>query len=307
MRQKWDQFHDLNSATPTTTRSAQRGQRYDLWRVALKEFDSAPVLGVGADNYAFGLLPRARDESQPRRSAQSCVRAAEREGSSAALFALFLGGIAALACRGWRGLERRRPSAAAARCDRRGAARAERGRLDLADPRADGDRASLFVGAAQVAAAVSAAVARPARQPASPAAKAPARLTGASAGGRGLAVVALIAVGRCARAVLSARLHPARAPRSTIPRPSCPRRARRTRSTRGRSRRIISRRPRRDHGRPRRRYAQLRDALSLEPENLATLGVLGDFEARGHHFAAARSYYRRALGSIRSTPACSSW
>ena len=28
---------------------------------------------------------------------------------------------------------------------------------------------------------------------------------------------------------------------------------------------------------------------------MATLGVLGDFEARGHHFALARQYYRRAL------------
>jgi tetratricopeptide (TPR) repeat protein len=42
-------------------------------------------------------------------------------------------------------------------------------------------------------------------------------------------------------------------------------------------------------------YAQLNDALSLEPANLATLGVLGDFEARGHRLAAARAYYRRAL------------
>jgi tetratricopeptide (TPR) repeat protein len=42
-------------------------------------------------------------------------------------------------------------------------------------------------------------------------------------------------------------------------------------------------------------YRELRDALSLEPANSATLGVLGDFEARGHNFAAARAYYRRAL------------
>ena len=42
-------------------------------------------------------------------------------------------------------------------------------------------------------------------------------------------------------------------------------------------------------------YRQLNQALNLEPENSATLGVLGDFEARGGDFAAARSYYRRAL------------
>jgi tetratricopeptide (TPR) repeat protein len=42
-------------------------------------------------------------------------------------------------------------------------------------------------------------------------------------------------------------------------------------------------------------YRQLHDALSLEPGNFATLGLLGDFEARGRNFAAARMYYRRAL------------
>jgi tetratricopeptide (TPR) repeat protein len=44
-----------------------------------------------------------------------------------------------------------------------------------------------------------------------------------------------------------------------------------------------------------RAYEQLRDALALEPKNFATLGLLGDFEARGGKLAAARAYYRRAL------------
>ena len=42
-------------------------------------------------------------------------------------------------------------------------------------------------------------------------------------------------------------------------------------------------------------YGQLQDALALEPRNSASLGVLGDFEARGGNFAAARAFYRRAL------------
>jgi tetratricopeptide (TPR) repeat protein len=42
-------------------------------------------------------------------------------------------------------------------------------------------------------------------------------------------------------------------------------------------------------------YKQLRNALSLEPHNVATLGVLGDFEARGGNLAAARRYYSQAL------------
>jgi tetratricopeptide (TPR) repeat protein len=48
-------------------------------------------------------------------------------------------------------------------------------------------------------------------------------------------------------------------------------------------------------GSPPAAFGQLNNALSLEPDNSATLGVLGDFEARGRHFAAARAYYRRAL------------
>jgi hypothetical protein len=41
--------------------------------------------------------------------------------------------------------------------------------------------------------------------------------------------------------------------------------------------------------------AQLEQARRLEPESLVPLGLLGDFEARGGHFAAARAYYREAL------------
>jgi tetratricopeptide (TPR) repeat protein len=42
-------------------------------------------------------------------------------------------------------------------------------------------------------------------------------------------------------------------------------------------------------------YTQLNDALKLEPQNFATLGVLGDFEVRGGNITAGRAYYRRAL------------
>jgi Flp pilus assembly protein TadD len=41
--------------------------------------------------------------------------------------------------------------------------------------------------------------------------------------------------------------------------------------------------------------AQLEQARRLEPESLVPLGLLGDFEARGGNFRAARSYYREAL------------
>ena len=42
-------------------------------------------------------------------------------------------------------------------------------------------------------------------------------------------------------------------------------------------------------------FAQLQDARRLEPSSLVPLGLLGDFEARGGHYARARTYYREAL------------
>jgi tetratricopeptide (TPR) repeat protein len=39
---------------------------------------------------------------------------------------------------------------------------------------------------------------------------------------------------------------------------------------------------------------KLLDALELDPRNFATLGLLGDFEARSGHRAAARRYYKAA-------------
>ncbi|HET9121298.1 MAG TPA: O-antigen ligase family protein [Solirubrobacterales bacterium] len=52
---KWDEFRDVNgSANASSTRlGSVGGQRYDLWRVSVKEFESAPIGGVGEGNYQF--------------------------------------------------------------------------------------------------------------------------------------------------------------------------------------------------------------------------------------------------------------
>jgi hypothetical protein len=52
---KWDEFTDLSTSTSTSSTrfGSVGGQRYDLWRVAWKEFESAPVGGVGEGNYVF--------------------------------------------------------------------------------------------------------------------------------------------------------------------------------------------------------------------------------------------------------------
>jgi O-Antigen ligase len=60
---KWNEFTDLDSTSSTSTRlGTVGGQRYDLWRVAVKEFDSSPVGGVGEGNYDFGYYQDRRTD-----------------------------------------------------------------------------------------------------------------------------------------------------------------------------------------------------------------------------------------------------
>jgi hypothetical protein len=51
---KWRDFKSLQATNTTTTRyTSTGGQRYDLWRVAAREFRSSPVGGVGEGSYEF--------------------------------------------------------------------------------------------------------------------------------------------------------------------------------------------------------------------------------------------------------------
>jgi O-antigen ligase len=61
---KWDEFTDLDASTATssTRLGSVGGQRYDLWRVSWKEFESAPAGGVGEGNYAFGYYEKRRTD-----------------------------------------------------------------------------------------------------------------------------------------------------------------------------------------------------------------------------------------------------
>jgi O-Antigen ligase len=61
---KWDEFTDLDTTTSasSTRLGSVGGQRYDLWRVSWKEFESAPVGGVGEGNYAFGYYEKRRTD-----------------------------------------------------------------------------------------------------------------------------------------------------------------------------------------------------------------------------------------------------
>ena len=143
-RKKWDQFTSLSAnSNPSSTRLVSvGGQRYDLWRVAVKEFEGAPILGVGSDNYEFGYYQH-RKTNRNLDDPHSLLFAllAENGIVGVVLFLGFLGGMAAVIRRGWPAMsesERRHvigPAAAGS-----GADRPERGRLDLADPGSDRGR-----------------------------------------------------------------------------------------------------------------------------------------------------------------------
>jgi tetratricopeptide (TPR) repeat protein len=295
LSQKWHQFHDLNSATPTTTRLLTTGgQRYDLWRVALKEFDSAPVLGVGADNYEFDYY-RDRATNRNLDDPHSFVFALLAESGivGTALFALFLlGNITALGL-GWRRLstDARRPAAAAAAI---GAVLIGQSAVDWI---------FLIPGLTAIGIfSLSLATAQAVRRfddedpvPVSDHGKRGKRL-----GSQGARLLGVAGIGTAIVAVLALLLSDAyiQRARSEINNPRSELSSARTAHAldpwsvtphylEASAIETLGDRPG--------AYAQLRDALSLEPANMATLAVLGDFEARGHHFAAARQYYRRAL------------
>lgn len=290
---KWDQFRDLNAATPTTTRyGSVGGQRYDLWRVAIDEFRTAPLNGVGAQNYSFGYY-KLRGTNRNLSDPHSLVFALLAEDGIVGilLFLTFLGGIVALVLRRWRVLDRQArrhavgPLAA-------GAVLLGQSAVDwmwLIPGLSAVGICALAFGAGQVAS--------PERAPTRFRESLPRSAARRQFALRSAGAVALIL---CAAAVLSVYLSDAyiQRARAQDTDPAAELSAARTAARldpwlvtphylESSALETMGNRPA--------SFAQLNDALRLEPANFATLGVLGDFEARGGDDALARSYYRRAL------------
>jgi hypothetical protein len=58
---KWREFKSLRTTSTSATRyTSTGGQRYDLWRVALRELQANPLGGVGAGSYQFGYYVQRR-------------------------------------------------------------------------------------------------------------------------------------------------------------------------------------------------------------------------------------------------------
>jgi hypothetical protein len=89
--QAWSDFTTNKKAAPTTLHFASGlgTSRYDVWRIALKQFESHPLTGVGSDNYIVGYLKQRRTDEGSRYPESLELRTLSETGVVGAL--LFLG------------------------------------------------------------------------------------------------------------------------------------------------------------------------------------------------------------------------
>lgn len=314
---KWREFTSLQTNSSEATRyTSAGGQRYDLWRVALDKWRSAPLGGVGESGYQFAYYrQRASNRNLDDPHGLLFQIAAELGGVGLALFLMIPLGLLGSLRRSWR----LAPLSARRTCCGLAAAGATFLGQSLVDwmwripgltglgllclavaaallARSAGRAGSAgAVGSVAVAAspeAPSAALA-PARRP---------RVGGLSIGrlpaGRLLAGVALLAavaltlslylsdfyirrardeIGHSPQAQLAdARTAASLDPWSTDPH-----------YLQASAYESMGERPA--------ARAQLLRARHMEPSSQVPLGLLGDFEARGGRYLLARFYYRKAL------------
>ncbi len=301
LHDKWDQFRSLQSFTPSTTRlGTVGGQRYDLWRVAIREFDAHPVLGVGADNYSFGYY-RLRRTDRNLDDPHSLVFSLLSEGGvvGLGLFLVFIGGVIVAVLRAWRRLPgaARRPAAAALAASAVFLGQSTVDWMWLIPGLTGVGVLALALAAAQATAPTT--DARPPTDGHPPTDGRP-RSRARSWGRRGPRAAAAGALVVCIASMLALLLSDAyiQRGRSMIADPAGELAAARSAHAldpwsvtplyqEASALETMGNRPAADR--------RLHAALALEPANVATLGVIGDFEARGRHFAVARRYYRRAL------------
>jgi|HubBroStandDraft_6_1064221.scaffolds.fasta_scaffold02896_3 hypothetical protein len=293
---KWREFKSLQTTTTTKVRyTSAGGQRYDLWRVALQELRANPLGGVGEGSYEFGYY-RMRRTNRNLDDPHGLLFqiGAELGVVGLVLFAAIpLGLLASL--RRWWGLASLQARRSACGLTAAGATFLGQSLVDwmwripgltalgllcLAVAVALLARSASVEGAAERSAVV-----------------APSRSRGlswwrAAAGGALLGAVALVL------GLYLSNVYVRRAEDEKGLSPTAQLADARTASTldpwavdphylEASALETMGRRPA--------ARAQLEQALRLEPESLVPLGLLGDFEARGGHFGAARAYYREAL------------
>jgi O-Antigen ligase len=87
----WHDFTTNKGPTPNAIHflSGTGTSRYDVWRIALRQFESRPLLGVGSDNYLVGYLEQRRTYETTRYPQSIELRALSETGIVGAL--LFFG------------------------------------------------------------------------------------------------------------------------------------------------------------------------------------------------------------------------
>lgn len=105
-REQWDEFRGLETIADGSTRYFNAGgQRYDLWRVAVKEFEDHPLHGAGAGNYASRYYEeRKNDRNLDDPHSLPFQLGAELGLLGLGALALFLAGVVVMVSRGWRRL-----------------------------------------------------------------------------------------------------------------------------------------------------------------------------------------------------------
>jgi hypothetical protein len=290
LREEWSEFKSLQTTSTSATRyTSAGGQRYDLWRIAALELRANPIGGVGEGSYQFGYyLKRRTNRNLDDPHGLLFQLGAELGLVGLMLFAAILIGFVGSLARWWR----------AAPPDIRRAA----GGLTAAGATFIGQSlvdwmwripglTALGLLCLAVATALLARSAQPAGAP--PWGSSALRLSGRVASGIALLVAVALVFSlymsdfyiRRARDEAGhspiTQLADARTASSLDPWSTDPH--------------YLEASALESMGNRPAARAQLEDALRLEPASLVPLGLLGDFEARGHDFAKARAYYRRAL------------
>ncbi len=105
VRHGWDSFKGGYTAEAAGSNRLLGGlgsNRYDFYRVALNEFDSHPLLGIGVDNFQQQYLAHGRSEETPRYPHSVELRTLLETGLIGALFAVV--GLGAALLGGWRAM-----------------------------------------------------------------------------------------------------------------------------------------------------------------------------------------------------------
>jgi hypothetical protein len=105
VRHAWESFkggYSTNSTSGNRLLSGLGSNRYDFYRVAFDEFESHPLLGIGADNFQQAYLVHGHSQETPRYPHSVELRTLSQTGAIGALLALV--GLAVALFAGWRAM-----------------------------------------------------------------------------------------------------------------------------------------------------------------------------------------------------------